>query len=176
MKRMTALILALIMALSLAACGGDNTSSDNNTPAGPSGTNNEVSLDKEIILIDNENVTITATAKFEEKKVNANGYHEVGYRVLIENHSDQYIIVSYDQLSVDGFMIDGHGMENMGKLNPQTKVYSSLSIYVDETTSNKTVETMDDLRSIDGTIKVSHNTDGSLSYGGPDWGGAFHID
>ena len=175
MKRITALVLALVMVLSLAACGGD-ASSDNNTPTGPSGTNNEIPLDKEIILIDNENVTITATAKFEEKKINANGFHEVGYRVLIENHSDQYIIVSYDQLSVDGFMIDGHGMENMGKLNPQTKAYSSLSIYVDETTSNKTVETMDALRSIEGTIKVYHNTDGKLSYSGPDWGGAFHID
>lgn len=169
--RILTLIMALALIISLTACGSNNT-----MPNGPVGTNNEVPLDKEITLIDNENITITATAKFDEKKVNANGYHEVGYRVLIENHSDQYIMVSYEQLSVDGFMVDGHGMENMGKLNPQTKAYSSLSIYVDETSSNNVVETMDDLRSIDGTIEVYHNTDGKLSYSGPDWGGAFHID
>ena len=172
MKRVLALILALIMALSLAACGSNN----NTMPTGPVGTNNEIPLDKELVLIDNENITITATAKFEEKKVNANGYHEVGYRLLIENHSDQYIMVSYDQLSVDGFMIDGHGMEYMGKLNPQTKAYSSLSIYVDETASNNAVETMDDLCNIDGVIKVSQNSNGSLSYQSSNWGGKFHID
>ena len=95
---------------------------------------------------------------------------------MIENHSEQYIMVSYEQLSVDGFMVDGHGMENMGKLNPQTKAYSSLSIYVDETSSNNAVETMDDLRNIDGVIEVLQNGDGSLSYTKSDWGGAFHID
>ena len=164
--------MALVIAAFLTACGSNNDI----IPIDPVGTNNEVSLDKELVLIDNENVTITATAKFEEKKVNANGYHEVGYRLLIENHSDQYIMLSYDQLSVDGFMIDGHGMEYMGKLNPQTKAYSSLSIYVDETASNNAVETMDDLCNIDGVIKISQNSDGSLSYHTSDWGGKFHID
>ena len=144
------------------------------------GVHTEYNIDQDELCfntcIDNENITITATAKFEEKKVNANGYHEVGYRVLIENHSEQYIMVYYGQLSVDGFMVDGHGMENMGKLNPQTKAYSSLSIYVDETSSNNAVETMDDLRNIDGVIEVLQNGDGSLSYTKSDWGGAFHID
>lgn len=176
MKKLTTLFFALLLALSLVACGNNTASNDNSVPTGPVGTNNEVSLDKEITLIDNENITITATSKFDEKKVNANGYHEVGYRVLIENHSNQYIMVSYEQLSVDGFMVDGHGMENMGKLNPQTKAYSSLSIYVDETSSNNVVETMDDLCNIDGVIKVLQNGDGSLNYTRSDWGGEFHID
>ena len=170
MKRITILILVIIMGLSLVACGSNTSGKDEDSSV------KEVPLDEEIVLVDNESITIIATAKFEEKKVNANGYHEVGYRLLIENHSDQYIMLSYDQLSVDGFMVDGHGMENMGKLNPQTKAYSSLSIYVDETASNNAVETMDDLRNIDGVIKVIQNSNGSLSYQSSDWGGKFHID
>lgn len=54
--------MALVIAASLTVCGSNNDT----IPIGSVGTNNEVSLDKELVLIDNENVTIPATAKFEE--------------------------------------------------------------------------------------------------------------
>lgn len=173
--RILALLFAIAMAFSLVGCG---KSADNATAQtyGPVGTNNEVPLDKELILIDNENITITATAKFEEKKVNANGYHEVGYRILVENHSDYYVLITGDQLSVDGFMVDGRLFDLVGKLNPNTKAYYSISIYVDETTSNNPVETMEQLCKVDGLFEVSKNADGSMYYESSDWGGEFHID
>lgn len=166
MKRITALILALVMTLSLAACGGDKKGED---------SVKEIPLDKEIVLVDNEKITITATAKFEEKDAGANGYHEVGYRVLIENHTDRYILVSYSKLSVNGFMVDSR-FEYIDTVSPGKSAYSSLSIYVDERVSNNPVETIEGLHDVEGIITVEENTDGSNGYRSTDWGEAFRID
>lgn len=96
MKRIAALILALIMALSLMACGSDEKEE---------GSVKEIPLDKQVVLVDNENITIKAIAKYEDPMPNFT-FMEVGYRVLIENHTDYYVSISYDNLSVDGFMVD----------------------------------------------------------------------
>ena len=99
MKKIIALLLAFVMVLPLVACGSNT--SGNTEDSGVK----EIPLDKEVILVDNENVTIIATAKYEDPMTNFT-FYEVGYRVLIENHTDCYISVSYDKLSVDGFMVD----------------------------------------------------------------------
>lgn len=157
------------MACSLSACGSNNT----NGNAKDSGIK-EVPLDKEVVLVDNENITITATAKYEVPCTNFTD-HEVGYRVFIENHSDYYASVSYERLSVGGFMVD----ERFGYIDvvaPEKKAYSSLAIYVGEDVTNNTVETIDDLFDTEGIIRVSINTDGSNHYTVTDWGCEFHID
>lgn len=166
MKKITALILALVMTLSLMACGSDKIEE---------ASVKEVPLDKEIVLVDNEKITIKATAKFEEKDAGANGYHEVGYRVLIENHSDNYVLVSYSKLSVNGFMVDNR-FEYIDTVSPGKSVYSSLSIYVDESVSNNPVETIEGLHDVEGIITVEENIDGSNGYRSTDWGDAFRID
>lgn len=165
MKKITALLLALVMALSLVACG---------TAGGKGGSIKEVPLSKEIVLVDNENITVKATAKYEDTKPNFT-YMEVGYRVYIENHTDYYVSISYANLSVDGFMVDER-FSYIDDVAPQKKAYSSLAIYVDKNSSQNTVKTIDDLSNTDGTIEVNRNSDGSNHYYGTDWGGAFHID
>lgn len=164
MKKLLALTLTILMVFSLSACGGNASKSVRDIP-----------LDEEITLVDNEKITIKATAKFEEKDADANGYHEVGYRVLIENHTDRYILVSYSKLSVNGFMVDSR-FEYIDTVSPGKSAYSSLSIYVDESVSNNPVETIEELHDVEGIITVEENTDGSNGYRSTDWGDAFHID
>lgn len=168
MKKIIALLLAFVMVLPLVACGSNT--SGNTEDSGVK----EIPLDKEVILVDNENVTIIATAKYEDPMTNFT-FYEVGYRVLIENHTDCYISVSYDKLSVDGFMVDDR-FNYIDDVAPQKKANSSLAIYVDKNSSHNVVETIDDLLNTDGIIDVNQNSDGSNRYYGTDWGGAFHID
>lgn len=165
MKRISVLILALVMGLSLMACGSGKKEED---------SVKEIPLDKEIVLVDNENITIKATAKFEDPMPNFT-FMEVGYRVLIENHTDYYVSVSYEQLSVDGFMVDGR-FNHIGTVAPQKKAYSSLAIYVSKDATYNAVETIDDLFDTEGIINVNKNGDGSNQYYYTDWGNEFHID
>lgn len=88
MKRITILILVIIMGLSLVACGSNTSGKDEDSSV------KEVPLDEEIVLVDNESITIIATAKFEDPMPNFT-YKEVGYRVYIENHTDSYVSISY---------------------------------------------------------------------------------
>lgn len=168
MKKIIALLLALAMVLSLTACGSNTSGKDEDSSV------KEVPLDEEIVLVDNESITIIATAKFEDPMPNFT-YKEVGYRVYIENHTDSYVSISYANLSVDGFMVDGR-FNYIEAVAPQKKAYSSLAIYVDKNSSLNVVETIDDLFNTDGTIEVNRNSDGSNHYYGTDWGGEFHID
>ena len=63
--RILTLIMALALIISLTACGG-NDASGNTEDSGVK----EIPLDKEVILVDNENVTIIATAKYEDPMTN----------------------------------------------------------------------------------------------------------
>lgn len=168
-KRFATLFLVLVLVSFLVGCGGNDTSDSMND-----NSIKEIPLDKEIVLVDNEYITITATAKYEDLMPNFT-YYEVGYRVLMENHTDYYVMASYDNLSVDGFMVDDR-FSYIDTVAPQKKSYTALAIYVGRNTTYNVVEAIDDLSNTEGTIDISINSDGSNHYSGTSWGGEFHID
>lgn len=120
MKRMTVLLLALCLLLSLAACGKEDpapTAAPTAPPATnapetqapekteepteePTATPTEAAQVENLVLVDNEDLTFTVT-KFED-----NDHTGFQMQVYCENKSDRPMIFSLDGVSVCGVMYD----------------------------------------------------------------------
>lgn len=165
--RSLTLLLALLMVFTLAACGNNNTPASGNAEGE---ADEEVPLE-EVVLLDNEYVTVTAIAKYKDVY-----RYEVGYRVFVENHTDYYLSLSHDSVSVDGFMVDDSVYNHIASVSPKKNAYGSLPFYVNKDSAYNAVDKIEGLYNVDGIINVIQNTDGSNQYKSTDWGGEFHID
>ena len=89
MKKVLSLCLALLMVLALAACSGNNASSqaEGNAPVGINGA----------VLLDCDAVKVTA------EKMDSDDDHPMLW-VNIENKLDQTVFISGDDIAVNGFM------------------------------------------------------------------------
>lgn len=170
MKTKMIMVLILCMALLLTACGGQSEtvekpeSAQNTTPA-TAGAENEVSVETEPtlieapfleegkVLLDNEYITITLEGEVEES-------YYVGYKLVLENKSDQYILVSADSTSIDGYMFYMN-MQN-SSVSPGKKSRAELVVYTSD--ENSMVKTIADLKNIEGVFRLSFNSDGGSSY------------
>lgn len=116
MKRIFAMLLALCLLLSLAACGKEDTN-PTVAPTAPPATNapetqapgeteeptaapTEAPQVENLVLVDNENLTFTIT-RFED-----NAHLGMQMQVYCENKSDRPMIFSLDGVSVCGIMYD----------------------------------------------------------------------
>lgn len=108
-KRIFALVLALLMAASLVACGGTDTPETQvpsgselatEAPAASEATEAPRAEFPETVLVDDENCTVKITA-IEEDSIW--GYTLKAY---LENKTDMELTFSLDDVSVNGFMCD----------------------------------------------------------------------
>lgn len=109
-KKLTSVLLALTLLLSLSACVNTETTSNSESAQGSQVTSdatNEVTADEtpapefeEIVYVDDENCTFKIT---EIEPGNLLGYT---MKVYLENKTDVNLMFSWDDVSVNGFMCD----------------------------------------------------------------------
>ena len=150
-SRSVALIGVLAMCITMACSNivpAEDASNETSTEAVVEGFHEQGK-----VLIDNEIVTITLEDEREES-------YYVGYNLVIENKSDLYILTGIDNGSIDGVMtyLDLQG----GSVNPGKKSKAEIRIY----TNDSDIQSLDDLKNIEGSFKISTNSDGSNSYTG----------
>ena len=186
MKKIITALLILCMMLGLAACGGSDTEAKDPapTPAQPVDENDTVTpevvepsaeptpeptpepfAEAGKVLLDNEYVTITLEDEIEES-------YYVGYKMVIENKSDKYVLVTTDNTCIDGYMIY---MNIQGaSVNPGMKSKAELQVYTSDESSM--IKSCMDLKNITGIFSLSFNTDGGNSYTGSNEKYPFSID
>lgn len=182
MKTKMIMVLVLCMALLLSACGGKSEPAEKpgfpqptvpvaeapaveapvETAAAPAET---PFLEAGKVLLDNEYITITLEGEVEES-------YYVGYELVLENKCDQYILVTTDSTSINGFMVYMN-MQN-SSVNPGKKARAELVVYTSDESSM--VKSIDDLQNIEGVFNLSFNSDGGLSYTGTNDAYPFSID
>ncbi|MTI94335.1 MAG: hypothetical protein FH749_02450 [Firmicutes bacterium] len=105
MKKLFTLLLVLMMATALVACGDGDSSAPDNNDSGQSDQDNgngadlgEVTVDEQV-LVDQDGVIIKAVALDDS-------WLGPELKVYIENNSDESITVQARNTSVNGFMVD----------------------------------------------------------------------
>lgn len=148
MKRFIILMLALIMALSLCACGG--------TPSGDG--RKEKPFDKEIVLVDNDDVRFVITGKFQV--VGEYEYERAGYTFEMEDKSSaKYYSMSFDNTSVNGYMVPILFDGISGQCAPGKKTKGDINIQF----CDIDIKGMDDLEKVDGYLRFFANYVGDSS-------------
>lgn len=185
MKTKILLVLVLCMALLMTACGGAPEAvetpapSQSTTPATAPAVEDETEAPVETtpeptmapfmeegkVLLDNEFITITLDGEVEES-------YYVGYKLILENKCDQYILVSTDNTSVDGYMMYLN-LQN-STVNPGKKAKAEMVVYTSD--ENTMVKSIADLKNIEGVFSLSFNSDGGNSYTGTNDVYPFSID
>ena len=166
MKKYAAFLLAIVCVL-MTACGKSESATPPNTEAvvldsetAQTSEETEASRIAEsypVVALDNEYVKITVDGKFE----NADQFKKFGYNILIENKSDQYIMVVPVNCSVDGVMLplSETPFIDVHTITPNMKAQTYLFYMVPD--NNKTVKTVEDLVNFDGQWQISFSSDGS---------------
>lgn len=103
MKKLTALLLALVMVATLASCGGLMGDINDKDPQGGSSAGDaetiEVTLAEQVIFEGND-IKVTATG------MDYSGFFGPSVKVLIENNSTANITVQTRDSSINGLMVD----------------------------------------------------------------------
>ena len=109
-KKLTSVLLALTLLLSLSACVNTETTSNSESAQGSQVTSdatNEVAADEtpapefeEIVYVDDENCTFKIT------DIEPDAMFGYTLKVYLENKTDVNLMVSWDVVSVNGFMCD----------------------------------------------------------------------
>lgn len=107
------------------------------------------------VLLDNSYITITLESEVEES-------YYVGYKLILENKCDQYILVSTNNTSIDGYMLFMN-MQN-STVTPGKKARAELVVYTSD--ADSVIKSLDDLKNIEGVFTLSFNSDGGNSYTG----------
>ena len=102
------------------------------------------------VLLDNEWAKITLTGKLEEP--------DIGYSVMIENTSEQYITVAIKDSSVDGLMTGFYFRQS--HVAPGKKLKTEMSIFAD----NPDIKSPSDLKNIEGNFWIAVSKDGEETY------------
>ncbi len=150
MKR-TAIVLSLIVLASSSISSYPVAASEN-----ASAENSGAFSEQGKVLVDSDAIKVTL-----EDEVDGSNY--AGYSLIIENKTDEYISVSVDNASVDGYMTSI--FINDGQVNPGMKSKAEMQIYYD---NQPNVKSLDDLKNIQAAFKYNSNTDGGNSYTGND--------
>ena len=117
MKRWLAVLLVLVLALSLAACGGSPAKPDDgnapktedNTPADPQPADPEpepepepepVYVLKDYTVLDDENCTVTLT------EIKDSAFGMLSFGIYVENKTEQTLMFSLDEVTVNGYLND----------------------------------------------------------------------
>lgn len=133
MKKFLALILALVMSLSLVACGSDpvetpadevisdvetlNPETPNETPD-ESATADIININEPVVIVDNEFVTFTVKSVFYDEF-----WESYGLKVFLENKTDKPVMFAWDEVSVNGYMCDPFwGSEVAGGKKENTEI------------------------------------------------------
>jgi len=132
-------------------------------PTREDGWSAELVFDEPVVILDNDYVTVTATAKAAEYDIFHN--QRLGYKLSIENKTDCYIDLTPVDCTVDGCMMDpedGPYLDNTVAA-PGDKAGRTMYFLPGYTTGAE-LETMEDLHDLDGLIQLSFSDDGD-AYG-----------
>ena len=103
MKRIFLMLAALAIVLSLAACGEapstDETNNDSSVSVSQPPESQTAGFSP-LVLADNEQFTVKITG------IDPNGFWGYTLKVFLENKTDQELMFSTDDVSVNGFMCD----------------------------------------------------------------------
>lgn len=183
MKKKNILVIVLCLVMLLTACGNQTGASQHpgadvqsTVSAAVEGTIAPVAetepaaemapfLEEGKVLLDNEYITITLDSEVEES-------YYVGYKLILENKSDQYILVSTENTSIDGYMLY-MSMQN-STVNPGKKAKAELIVYTTE--ADSMIKGLADLKNVEGVFRLSFNSDGGSSYTGNNDTYPFSID
>jgi hypothetical protein len=117
-----------------------------------SGSGEKQDVPAAAVLLDDSYASITYDGTIEDS-------YYVGFKVIFENKtSDQYLLLSADNTSVDG-MMQYMDIQN-STAAPGMKAESELRFYTD----NSSIGSLDDLKNVKGTFRLSSNTDGGSTY------------
>ena len=167
MKRNIVLILVLCLSLLATACGGAPVA-DTHVPANNAASGSTPALvetnpapavapfqDEGKVLLDNEYITITLEGEVEDS-------YYVGYKLLLENKTSEYVFVNTSNTSVAGYMI--HPTLQNPCVNPGMKARAELQFYTIR--EDSMVTSLADLHDVEGLFEISFNSDGSNHYTG----------
>lgn len=99
MKKFLAVMLAVMMVVSLAACGGASDGGANSSSGVKTGSNKKVTIE-ETVLVDEAGVKITAT------ELSEGGFFGSEVKLLIENNSGKDLTFQSRNASVNGYMVE----------------------------------------------------------------------
>ena len=176
MKRFVAIILTLMMVLSLCACGEkseagkEQEEKDGNTVVSGEIDRTEPysieePLENPVVILDNEHVTVTVTARFERGF--SQGYRRIGYIVLLENKTDKDIHFVAMDVCGNGFMLSAQ--EDLGEVPAGMKANGELAVRINAESSLEPFYTIEELEVLEGDIVIFKDTNFT------DWGGYFNI-
>ena len=179
MKKRNILVLILSLVVLLTACGGQVETSQPavEAPAAPVVEVTEPVAETEPaptmvpfmeegkVLLDNEYITVTLDGEVEES-------YYVGYKLILENKCDQYVLVSADSTSINGYMVYMN-MQN-STVNPGKKAKAELVVYT--TNEDSVIKSLSDLKNVEGVLRLSFNSDGGSTYTGDKATYPFSID
>lgn len=135
MKKMLAMLLAMTMCISITACG--NKPEDNK-------------LDE--VIVDNEYVLVTITEKYEKVVYDK---PQIGYVMLAENKTDKNISITFDDVSIDGFVVDEY-VSTGGSTGSWQEVPAGKNVYFNwYFASENVVDSVDDLKNVSADVCIS---------------------
>lgn len=145
MKKLTTLLLALTMLFSLCACGSSSDAIISNDAT----SQNDDDINE--VIFEDDYITLTLMKKYDESTATDGS---VGYVMLAENKADKEIFFSFEDTSVDGFMVDttistGSTVGSTYGVNANKKVVFNLII-----NSNEVIKNTDDLVNFETTFNV----------------------
>ena len=165
MKKALSLILALVMCLSLCACGQASNPQGTEPPKNNnSNTETTTAEKKETIIVDNENYKITIVDRCLKKESGNSDVEVPTLAMIIENKTSLDLEFIFKQVSINGFSVDvRHNPENGISswpviVNAEKKTKFYLAMLTD------TIGSVEEIKDFEATLTVNQILEMSQYY------------
>lgn len=156
MKKIIALLLAVILCMTLCACGGNKQSNDNNTTTSSTENNNEVIEFTDTVIFEDDNVKLELVNFFtEEVNLSTGKEIEKCFTVKTTNKSNKKISITPNNfyLNDEKVLIS---MKN-GGMNPdpgKSGKYSFCVSYISTTVHGTALDSLEELYDLEGRFEL----------------------